>query len=67
MLYTIGDVNQDGKITLADYTKILAHVKKTQLLTGDALKAADVNRDGKVTLADYTKVLAHVKKTALLF
>ena len=66
MLYTIGDVNQDGKITLADYTKILAHVKKTQLLTGDALKAADVNRDGKVTLADYTKVLAHVKKTVLL-
>ena len=63
----IGDVNEDGKITLADYTKILAHVKKTQLLTGDALKAADVNQDGKVTLADYTKVLAHVKKTALLF
>ena len=63
----IGDVNKDGKITLADYTKILAHVKKTQLLTGDALKAADVNKDGKVTLADYTKVLAHVKKTASLF
>ena len=62
----LGDVNEDGKITLADYTKILAHVKKTQLLTGDALKAADVNEDGKVTLADYTKVLAHVKKTQLL-
>ena len=66
-VYTLGDVNKDGKITLADYTKILAHVKKTQLLTGEALKAADVNKDGKVTLADYTKVLAHVKKTALLF
>ena len=61
-----GDVNLDGKITLADYTKILAHVKKTQLLTGNALNAADVNNDGKVTLADYTKVLAHVKKTVIL-
>lgn len=65
--YLLGDVNGDGKVTLADYAKILAHVKKTSLLTGDALKAADVNGDGKVTLADYAKVLAHVKKTALLW
>ena len=62
----LGDVNEDGKITLADYAKILAHVKGTNLLTGVALKAADVNGDGKVTLADYAKVLAHVKGTALL-
>lgn len=61
-----GDVNGDGKITLADCTKILAHVKKTQLLNGDNLLAADINGDGKVTLADYTKVLAYVKKTTLL-
>ena len=60
-------MNGDGKITLADYTKILAHVKKTQLLKDHALLAADVNGDGKVTLADYTKVLAHVKKTQLLY
>lgn len=62
----LGDVNEDGEITLADYAKILAHVKGTSLLTGTALKAADVNGDGKVTLADYAKVLAHVKGTALL-
>ena len=61
-----GDVNKDGKITLADYTKILAHVKKTKLLTEEEQKRADVNQDGKVTLADYTKVLAHVKKTKML-
>ena len=62
----LGDVNKDGKITLADYTKILAHVKKTKLLTEEEQKRADVNKDGKVTLADYTKVLAHVKKTKSL-
>ena len=28
----LGDVNKDGKITLADYTKVLAHVKKTKML-----------------------------------
>ncbi len=61
-----GDVNGDEKITLADYTKILAQVKKTSELEGDALEAADVNGDGKVSLADYTKVLAHVKKTSML-
>ncbi len=61
-----GDVNGDGNITLADYTKILAQVKKTSELEGDALEAADVNGDGKVSLADYTKVLAHVKKTETL-
>ena len=64
--YLLGDVNKDGKITLADYTKILAHVKKTKLLTEEEQKRADVNQDGKVTLADYTKVLAHVKKTKML-
>ena len=62
----LGDVNGDDKVTLADCTKILAHVKKTKLLTEEEQKRADVNRDGKVTLADYTKVLAHVKKTKLL-
>lgn len=64
--YAVGDVNMDGKVNLIDYTKILAHVKKTSLLTGKSLSIADVNKDGKVNLIDYTKVLAHVKKTALL-
>lgn len=65
--YLLGDVNNDKKVNLIDYTKILAHVKRTSLLTGKSLKAADVNKDGKVNLVDYTKVLAHVKRTALLW
>lgn len=64
--YPLGDVNGDGSVTLADYTKVLAHVKKTKMLTQEEQKRADVNQDGKITLADYTKILAHVKKTKLL-
>ena len=62
----LGDVNGDDKVTLADYTLALSHIKKTKLLTGDSLARADVNGDGRVTLADCTLILAHVKKTKLL-
>ena len=63
----LGDINEDGKVTLLDYGLVLAHVKRTKLLTGDMLERADVNGDGKVTLLDYGLILAHVKRTKLLF
>ena len=63
----IGDINGDGKVSLLDYGLVLAHVKKTKLLTGEQLQRADVNGDNKVTLLDYGLILAHVKKTKLLF
>ena len=56
-----GDVNGDGAVTLADCTKILKHVKKTQLLTGDELERAEINGKDGVTLADYTKLLKYIK------
>ena len=62
-----GDINGDGKVTLLDYGLVLAHVKRTKLLTGDMLERADVNGDNKVTLLDYGLILAHVKRTKLLF
>ena len=65
--YQRGDVNGDGKVTLIDYGLVLAHVKRTKLLTGEELQRADVNGDGKVTLIDYGLILAHVKRTKLLF
>ena len=60
-------VNGDGKVTLIDYGLVLAHVKRTKLLTGEQLQRADVNEDKKVTLIDYGLILAHVKRTKLLF
>ena len=65
--YPIGDVNGDKKVSLLDYGLVLAHVKRTKILTGDMLERADVNGDGKVTLLDYGLILAHVKRTKLLF
>ena len=64
--YPIGDVNGDKKVSLLDYGLVLAHVKRTKILTGDMLERADVNGDGKVTLLDYGLILAHVKRTKLL-
>ena len=66
-IFQIGDVNGDGKVTLLDYGLVLAHVKRTKLLTGESLTRADVNGDNKVTLLDYGLILAHVKRTKLLF
>lgn len=61
-----GDINGDGKVSLLDYGLVLAHVKRTKLLTGEQLERADVNGDDKVTLLDYGLILAHVKRTKLL-
>ncbi len=59
--YKKGDVNGDGIVTLADCTKILKHVKKTQYLIGEELQKADINGKDGITLADYTKLLKHIK------
>ena len=57
----LGDVNGDGAVTLADCTKILKHVKKTQYLTEEELRRADINGKDGITLADYTKLLKYIK------
>lgn len=67
LIFLPGDVNGDGKVNLIDYTKILAHVKKTKLLKESEQAPADVDNNGKINLVDYTKVLSHVKGTKLLW
>ena len=61
----LGDINADGRLTLADYGKVLQHVKKVSLLTDYEFACADINKDGKLTLVDYGKILQHVKKVSL--
>lgn len=63
----LGDINADGRLTLADYGKVLQHVKKVSLLTDYEFACADINKDGKLTLVDYGKILQHVKKVSLLW
>ena len=63
-IHQIGDINGDGIVDIADYSKVLAHAKSptgTDALTGYAFECGDVNEDGKINIADYLKVLAQAK------
>jgi len=67
-IYPMGDVTGDGKVTATDYSRLLAHVKKTNTITDEyALLCADVTGDGKITATDYSRLLAHVKKVSQLW
>ncbi len=55
--YTLGDVNDDGKINIADITGILA------IMAGNSnvemiKEAADVNGDSRINISDITAVLS---------
>lgn len=55
-----GDINGDGEINTLDVAALKRHVLKTNLLTGDALKAADVNLDGNVDTLDLSILKRYV-------
>ena len=48
----LGDVNTDGRLTIADVTLICRHIMGQAQLSGAALAAADINSDGGVGVAD---------------
>lgn len=48
----LGDVNTDGRLTIADVTLICRHIMGQAQLSGAALAAADINSDGSVGVAD---------------
>lgn len=54
--YTLGDVNEDGKITQTDLALIQKYIQGNQSLTSKQLKAADVNQDGKIDTGDTYKL-----------
>ena len=56
----LGDVNEDGSITPADYVKIKNNIMGTTNLEEKNKIAADTNSDGNVTPADYVKVKNHI-------
>lgn len=59
----LGDVNMDGKITIADATLIQKYVGNQETLTADQLVIADVNYSGSVTVADATAIQKYVAGT----
>jgi hypothetical protein len=64
--WLVGDVNNDGKINVADIAKTAAHVKGLRILTKGSYKRANVNYDDAVDINDVVKIAAHVKCKRML-
>lgn len=58
--YSLGDVNADGEINLADSILINKASLALATLTGNAASAADINADGEITLADAINVQKYI-------
>ena len=50
----VGDVNQDGRITIADVTELISLL----LSEGEVTPQADVNGDGRLAIADVTELIS---------
>jgi N-acetylmuramoyl-L-alanine amidase len=55
-----GDINQDGKISAADYVLIKNHIMETSRIDSKLLEAADVSRDNNVSAKDYILIKNHI-------
>lgn len=58
--FIYGDINEDGKITAADYVLIKNHIMETNILKSNYMDVADVSRDSKVTTKDYILIKNHI-------
>lgn len=52
----LGDVNSDGKVSIADVTAIQKYGVEKTTLNDTQLKLADVNKDGRVSITDATTI-----------
>jgi len=57
--YTLGDVNDDGKIDQYDYILVKRHYFETRILSAEEALRADVNKDNKVDQYDYILIARH--------
>jgi len=55
--YTLGDVNNDGRIDVQDVTLVTRHVIGIEDLSASQMEAADVNGDGQINVQDVTLVM----------
>ena len=63
---TLGDVNGDGNITIADLVGVRKHLLGLTKLSEEYFAAADTNKDGKITIADLVGVRKHLLALAKL-
>lgn len=65
--YTLGDVDNNGKITVEDATLTLKSAVYLVTLTSTQMKAADVNNDGYVNVKDTTLIQKYVAELITQF
>ena len=56
-IYSVGDVNMDGEVTIADVTHLISIILEDVELDGVALSQADVDNDGEIGIADVTTLI----------
>ena len=57
--FTLGDLNEDGKIDFLDAITVLRYDAEIIQLTDNQMKAAEVNNDGKVDFLDAITILRY--------
>ncbi|MBR4829698.1 MAG: C10 family peptidase [Muribaculaceae bacterium] len=55
--FILGDVNNDGDVTIADVTALIDYLLGAEAPTVEELPAADMNGDGVITIADVTAII----------
>lgn len=58
--YKLGDINDDGKISISDLGTVKLHLLGRYTISGDAALAADVNKDGKISISDLGTIKLHL-------
>lgn len=54
----IGDLDDDGRYTIRDVTRIVNHLQRVEFLPQSLQPFADVNEDGNISRADVDKLIA---------
>lgn len=55
-----GDINGDGRVSIADLSLIQSHLLGIKKLEGDRLERADINKDGRISIADLSLIQSHL-------
>ncbi len=63
----VGDVNNDGSITMLDITKIQQHMSHLITLTSEDLKVADVTGEGNVNSLDIADLQSYIAGNITVF
>ncbi|MBE6824179.1 MAG: hypothetical protein E7513_02415 [Ruminococcaceae bacterium] len=54
--YLLGDVDDDGRVTIVDATLIQRHLAEISTITGVQLLAADTDKDNVISISDATRI-----------